>query len=174
MPDIELSMVAYYDVVDAIGIDTYIQFLHEINAVQNGIVGGRPEQMRCMAAQGFKTGYGISYSAPEDDLEDLKTVTVDRDDFFYMRTKRRVETVNRKYPTWKQRVDLVRSYGYSNPIIAVADVRTKEDLEERRDAGISRVIVGNVLMNLWGNEHKLWELLSEFQSTERSQKCLSE
>ena len=163
-PEIDLSIVVYPDVYNAIGLEKYLEFLKEINATNNIMCGDDEAVKKEMRAKGVTYIEHVSYGDPEYDLERLQEQNLPEEQIVTMRTKRRVEHLNRRYDTWEKRCSLFHSYGIPSKLYAVADIQTKEDMLERKEAGLDGAIVGNVLMRLWNDEEKLWALFNEFQS----------
>lgn len=163
-PDIDLSVVVYTDVVETIGYRKYLDFLKEIGAKNNMIAGDLPEFRKMMDEEGVTYFRGFSYSDPEYDLEELMKLNLTEEDIVCTRTRRRVESINRRYDTWEKRIALAKSYGLKAKIYAVAEIETKEDMLERKNAGCDGAIIGNKLMRLWNEPDKLWKLFDEFQS----------
>lgn len=163
-PGIDISMVVYSDVVQKIGLEKFVLFLKEIGAVYSGIADMTQEDYDCFDKYGVSYFNAVSYSDPEYDLERLVEKGVTENDLIGMRTRRRVETINRKCDSWADRVKMVREYGIQSKLYAVADIKTKDDMIERRDAGMDGAIVGNILMNKWDDREALLEVLHSFQS----------
>ena len=159
------TIVVYTDVVDSIGAEKYVAFLKEIRATNNMIAGDMPEVLRMMDENEVTYTYFISYNDPEYDIERLKALNLEKKNIICMRTRRRTDALNRKYDTWEKRVKLVRESGIKASLYAVAEISSKEDMLERKNAGMDGAIVGNMLMRLWNNEADLWKLLDDFQST---------
>jgi tryptophan synthase alpha chain len=165
-PDIDISIVVYPDVINAIGKERYIDFLEEINAKNNMIACGYvSEVMELMKQRGITYTYFISYSDPEYEIENLLDLNLSKENIVRMRTKRRTDALNRRYDTWEKRVKLVRESGIKASLYAVAEIASKEDMLERKNAGMDGAIVGNSLMRLWDDENALMKLLDDFQST---------
>ncbi len=162
-PDMLISMVVYADVIDAIGVEKYVDFLREIGAESNMIAGEHLACKKLMDEKGISYVKGaIAYHQPEYDIEDAKEYG--ENDIVLMRTRRVTESVNRKCHAWADRVKLARDGGVKCQIWAVAEIGSGADMAERKNAGMQGAIVGNVLMRLWDDEEKLWKLLAEFQS----------
>lgn len=161
-PDLQISVVVYPDVIEAIGLDRYVAFLKEIDAKNNMIAGDMPEAVAAFEQNGITLFGGISYNDPEEGIERYRGVGPEK--LVCMRTKRKTDPLNRNYHSWKDRVKLLRDSGIQVTLYAVAEIESKEQLQERKDAGMQGAIIGNILMRLWDEEEKLWALLDEFQS----------
>ena len=161
-PGLAISMVVYPDVIEAIGAEQYVAFLKEIGAQNNMIAGASPEARTLMEREGITCTGFISYLDPEPDIHGYCGSHADK--ILCLRTRREVEPVHPKWNTWESRVVLARSHGLTNPLYAIAEIATGEQLAERRDAGMQGAILGNALMRLWNDETALWALLAEFQS----------
>ena len=162
-PDMTISMVVYTDVIDAIGVEKYVDFLQEIGAEYNMIAGEHPACKKRMEEKGIScVKGGIAYHQPEYDIEDAREYG--ENDIVLMRTKRVTESLNRRCHAWADRIKLARDGGVKCQIWAVAEIGSGADMAERKNAGAQGAIVGNVLMRLWNDEEKLWKLLDEFQS----------
>ena len=163
-PSIKLSIVVYADVIDAIGCDRYVAFLKELGTANNMIAGDMPEARKAMEEMGVTCTYFITYNDPEYDIERLLLLNLNKENIITMRTKRRTDSLNRRYDTWDKRVKLVHDSGIKASLYAVAEIFSKKDMLERKNAGLDGAIVGNSLMQLWDDEPALWILLNEFQS----------
>lgn len=162
-PDMTISMVVYTDVIDAIGVERYVDFLQEIGAEYNMIAGEHTVCKKLMDERGvsFIRGH-IAYHQAEYDIEEVREFG--ENEIALMRTKRVTESLNRRCHTWADRVKLARDGGVKCQLWAVAEIGSGADMAERKNAGMQGAIVGNVLMRLWNDEEKLWKLLDEFQS----------
>lgn len=162
-PTLELHIVVYPDVIDAIGIERFTVFCKEVEAFTVRIAGTETFQdyINYLDTHGIVTSDCINYAMPEEDIERCRATK----GIIHMRTKRKTEAPNRGLETWEQRLRYVRDKGVTARIFATADMKTAEDLIAARDAGADGVYVGNVLMNLWDNEEALWKLLAEMEAT---------
>lgn len=164
-PDIQLSIVVYKDVIDAIGIEKFTDFCNELKMYSVRLAGTdeREAYTTYMRDHGLYTVEGIGYYMPQDNIDRVKGIN----NIVTLRTRRKTEVPNRGLETWKQRIDYIRAQGVTAPIFAVADMKTADDLMAARDGGADGVIVGNVLMRLWDDDEKFQEKLKELQSCAR-------
>jgi len=162
-PELEIHVVVYPDVVDAIGIEKFTDFCKEINAFTVRIAGTETfeDYNNYMDSHGLVTSDCINYAMPDEDVERCRNTK----GIIHMRTRRKTEAPNRGLETWEQRIKYVRERGVSARIFATADMKTADDLIVAREAGADGVYVGNVVMNLWNNEEQLWKLLAEMEAT---------
>ena len=162
-PGLEIHVVVYPDVVDAIGLEKFTEFCREINAFTVRIAGTDPcaESIRYLNGHGQITSDCIGYYMPEEDIERCRSAR----GIIHMRSRRKTDAPNRGLETWAQRIAYVRGRGVSARIFATADMKTAQDLAVAREAGADGAYVGNVLMNLWNDEEALWKLLHEMQAT---------
>ncbi len=162
-PSLEIHVVVYPDVVESIGIGKFCDFCLEIGAFTVRIAGTETfeEYISYLDNHGVITSDCINYSMPDEDVERCRRTK----GIIHMRTKRKTEAPNRGLETWEQRLRYVREHGVTARVFATADMKTAQDLIAARDAGADGVYVGNVLMNLWDDEDKLWKLLAEMEAT---------
>lgn len=161
--NLQIHIVVYPDVVAAIGIEKFVKFCKNANAYTVRIAGTEvfPDYVSALNDAGLPVSDSINYFMPEEDIERCKSTT----GIIHMRTRRKTEAPNRGLETWKDRIAYVRNKGVTARIFATADMKTAADLITAREGGADGVYVGNVLMNLWNDEEKLWSLLHEMQMT---------
>ena len=162
-PTLEIHIVVYPDVIDSIGIEKFTDFCKEINAFTVRIAGSETfvDYIKYLDDHGLVTSDYINYFMPEEDFERCQNTK----GIIHIRTKRKTEAPNRGFETWAQRIPYIRSKGVTARLFATADMKTAEDLIAAREGGADGVYVGNVLMNLWDDEEKLFKLLSEMEAT---------
>ena len=162
-PTLEIHIVVYPDVIDSIGIEKFTDFCKEINAFTVRIAGSETfvDYIKYLDDHGLLTSDYINYYMPEEDFERCQNTK----GIIHIRTKRKTEAPNRGFETWEQRIPYIRNKGVTARLFATADMKTAEDLIAAREGGADGVYVGNVLMNLWDDEEKLFKLLSEMEAT---------
>lgn len=160
-PAMELNIVVYPDVVEAIGLENFCAFAKEIDAASVRIAGTDPcaDYISYLNENGVKTFDAISYHWTEEAVERIKK----SGNPVMMRARRKTEMVNPACDSWKDRVDLLRSKGMTSFLFAVADISTGAEVLERKRGGTDGAIIGNSLMRLWGDEDKLFALMREFE-----------
>lgn len=160
-PDISLSVVVYKDIIDTIGIEKFTDFCNEINAYSIRLAGNddREAYTEYMLSHGLFCVEGIGYYMSQDHIDRV----IGRNCIIVLRTRRKTEAPNRGYETWEQRIKYIREKGVTAPLYAIADMRTAADLEAAKEGGANGTIVGNVLMQLWNDEEKLWAKFDELQ-----------
>lgn len=162
-PGIELSVVVYKDVMDAIGIEKFAEFCKEIDAFTVRLAGHdeREAYTKVLHEKGLKTVEAIDYYMSEAPIARAREATT----FVTMRSKRKTEAPNPGLESWQDRVAHVRERGVTAPIFAVADMKTADNINAAKQGGASGTIVGNALMQLWDqDEAALWDKFAEFQS----------
>ena len=161
--NLQIHIVVYPDVVAEIGINKFVDFCKDVNAYTVRIAGTEvfPAYVDALKEAGLPVSDTINYFMPEEDIERCKNTT----GIIHMRSKRKTEAPNRGLETWKDRIAYVRKKGVTARIFATADMKTADDLIAAKNGGADGVYVGNVLMNLWNDEKKLWPLLHEMQMT---------
>lgn len=161
-PQIELSLVVYRDVMDAIGIEKLTDFCTEIRAhtVRQAGRDERDAYAQVLHRRGLPTVEAIDYAMSEESVDRARRATC----FVTMRTRRAGETPLPGLETWTKRIALARSRGVHAPIFAIADMTAAKHLTAAREGGAAGVVVGNVLMRLWDNEDALWEKFNELQA----------
>lgn len=161
-PDLELHVVVYADVVDAIGIDNFIAFGKEIGVASYMIPGLSMENHRYIEEHGIRV---FRFVAHEMDPEDVKFCAQgDENEYICIRNQKPGEIGRPGLQTWDEKYIYMREHGVKGKIYSVFGIKTKETLQNVKDSGADGAIIGNVLMHLWGDEEKLWALLSDFQS----------
>ena len=163
-PEVDISIVVYPDVIEAIGLEKYMGFLKEIRAKDNILCTEEAALFEAFDKNGLTYINNIPYNDPEYGIEENQRWKDDSEHIITMRTRRRTDAVNRRCDRWEDRVKLARKGGLNCKLYAVADVQTAEDVAERKKAGLDGVIIGNVLMRLWDNEEELWKRLASFES----------
>lgn len=160
--DLNLSIVVYKDVIDTIGIEVFTDFCKEISMYSVRLAGNdeRVPYTEYMTSHGLFCIEGVGYYMPQEHIDWV----MGRSCIVTLRTKRKTEAPNRGLETWSQRIGYLRDKGVQAPIYAIADMRTAEDLKAAKDGGADGTIVGNVLMQLWDDEERLWAKFQELQS----------
>ncbi|MDD5953779.1 MAG: tryptophan synthase subunit alpha [Firmicutes bacterium] len=164
-PGIDLHVVVYNDVVDAIGVDRFIAFGKEVQVRSFMIPGASTENFERIESGGIKVFRTIPHELPEDRI--LHAIAGGKDCFISLRNKKPGEVDVPGYETWPKKYAYIRSRGVQGDIYSVFGIKTKEQLLEVRETGGRGAIIGNVLMRLWDDEKKLWELMESFQSVAR-------
>ncbi len=164
-PDLELHVVVYTDVVDSIGIEKFVEFGKEINVASFMIPFNRREIWEYIEEHGIPDMKVILNALPDEEIEAaVETCNRGYKQIVSLRNRKPGETDRPGCETWAGRYNYARKAGITSPIVSVFGIKTKETLQEVKNSGADGAIIGNVLMNLWNDEEKLWDLLSQFQS----------
>ena len=84
-------------------------------------------------------------------------------DVIALNYRQHVQSARTEYPSYADKIRYLREQGIRTRLFAVEGIATPEMMREVCDAGTDGALVGNVLMRLWDNEDKLWELFKQFQ-----------
>lgn len=161
-PQIDLHVVVYDDVVDSIGVEKFIAFGKEISVASFMIPGVTLANFERIESEGIKIFRSITHELHEDRIS--LAIAGKEDCFIALRNKKPGEEDVPGYETWTKKYNYIRSRGVRGPAYSVFGLKTKEQVQEIRDAGGRGAIIGNVLMRLWDDEEKLWALMESFQS----------
>lgn len=164
-PDLELHVVVYTDVVDSIGIEKFVQFGKEINVASFMIPFNRREIWEYIERSGIPFMRVVLNELPDHEIaEAVEECELGMPTIVSLRNRKPGEIDRPGCETWTGRYNYARKAGITAPIVSVFGIKNKETLQEVKDSGADGAIIGNVLMNLWNEEDKLWELFDQFQS----------
>ena len=161
-PELELHVVVYNDVVDAIGVEKFIAFGKEIGVRSFMIPGASLENFERIESEGIKIFRSIPHELPEARIQ--LAIAGGENSFISLRNKKPGEHDVPGYETWPKKFAYIRQRGVKGRVYSVFGIRTYEQLLEVRQTGGAGAIIGNVLMRLWDDEEKLWPLMESFQS----------
>lgn len=161
-PELELHVVVYNDVVDAIGVEKFIAFGKEISVRSFMIPGASLENFERIESEGIKIFRSIPHELPEARIQ--LAIAGGENSFISLRNKKPGEHDVPGYETWPKKFAYIRQRGVKGRVYSVFGIRTYEQLLEVRQTGGAGAIIGNVLMRLWDDEEKLWPLMESFQS----------
>lgn len=159
-PQLEIHLVVYADVVDAVGVERFGDFCVEIGTYS--VLAGDKEKMAYLNTRGIATAAFIGYDTSDEAIEiakrnDQQIVFVSNANG---RTKPREGLV-----TWSERIGYIRRQGVRAPIFGVTGIKTPEELRMVKEAGADGAYIGSIMMQLWDNEPELWKLLDAFQAS---------
>jgi len=160
-PDLEIHIVVYPDVVEAIGLKKFAEFCKEIGSYT--IRDGNVEYVDWINKEyGLRISNFVFYYLPESDI--LRAAG--NGNLTMLRSnKDHPEWVPRDgLHSWTDRVAYIRNRGVEGPVFAVAGILTKEQLEDVKAAKADGAYIGTTLMKLWDDEEALWKLLDELES----------
>lgn len=160
-PQLDLNLVVYPDVIENIGRDEFISFIKSAGIHTVMIAGGNKELSNFLREHIEVIGR-IDRNLIDEEL--AETAKYPAASLFNFNYKRHSEIAPHGCRTFKEKIDYIRKAGVKCKIIAVEGVSTVEKLDEVKMAGCDGVLVGNVFMNLWSDENKLWKLFKAFQS----------
>lgn len=161
-PDIEIHIVVYNDVVDTIGLETFSAFCKAVGAASLMIPACSEENMKYLEGAGFKIFKSVIHEMSEEDID--RCVQEGPDGLIVLRNKKPGEVDRPGFETWEKKYAYLRERGVTGPIYSVFGISSKEELAAIKATGARGAIIGNVLMRLWDDEEKLWELFHAFQS----------
>ncbi len=168
-PELELHVVVYTDVIESIGIEKFTEFAQEIDVAGIMLPFTRQDIIDYMEERGVPDMKVILNELPDAEIE--QAVRSDKKGYKQIVSLRNHKPgeVNRPgCETWAKRYNYARNAGITSPIVSVFGIKTKEALQEVKGSGADGAIIGNVLMNLWSDEEKLWNLFDQFQSLHES------
>ena len=161
-PALDLHLVAYPDVVETIGRQRFIAFCKSAK-----IASFMPVSQDIQYKISFKKDGLTVVESIDNDLNDiavLHAATLRENDVVTFRYKDHTKHSQLGIATLAQKVSYLRERGVKSKIYAVEGISSQEMMREVRDSGMDGAFVGNVLMELWDNEDKLWSLFDAFQS----------
>ena len=158
-PALEMHLVVYADVVDAIGLERFGDFCVEIGAYS--VLAGDKEKMAYLNTRGIATAAFIGYDTSDKAIELARENN--RQIVFVSNANGRTQP-REGLVTWAERIGYIRSAGVSAPIFGVTGIKTPEELRRVKEAGADGAYIGSIMMQLWDNEPELWRLLDAFQA----------
>lgn len=161
-PDLEIHIVVYDDVITSIGLREFCDFVEEVQAASIMVPGLSVFHFIYAAGRGIKVFRSIIHEMPEEAV--LAATMASEDDYICLRNRKPGEEDKPGYDTWGKKYDHIRSRGVKGNCYSVFGIKTKEELAKVKEAGGAGAIIGNVLMHLWDDEERLWELFDAFQS----------
>lgn len=164
-PELALHVVVYTDVIESIGIEKFTEFCKEINAASIMLPFTRQDIIDYVEEHGVADMKVILNELPDSEIE--QAVNSDKNGYkqiVSLRNRKPGEVDRPGCESWNKRYNYARNAGITSPIVSVFGIKTKEALQEVKDSGADGAIIGNVLMNLWKDEDKLWSLFDQFQS----------
>lgn len=164
-PDFELQMVSYEDVLLSIGTIKYINFCKKNNIKTVRIAGdGIIEQARMdFNASGIDTLAFIDFNMPQKEID----IAVETGRSVMLRNIRNGMTPRDGMISWEERISFLRDSGITAPIYATAGLKNGKDILEAKNAGADGAFIGSCLMNLWGNDAKVFILLDELEKSSK-------
>ncbi len=161
-PNLEIHIVVYDDVIDSIGLEKFCSFIKEINAASIMVPGITPEHREYAEKQGIQVFRTTTHEMHDEDID--LCAEGKEDSYISLRNKKPGEVDRPGYETWEKKYAYMRQRGVKGNIYSVFGIKSKEELAAIKKTGARGAIIGNVLMRLWDNEDKLWNLFADFQS----------
>lgn len=158
---LELHLVAYPDVVESIGREKFVSLCQEIGIASFMPVSSDPEYRRSFKRDGLVVVENMDVALPDEEVD--YAACLGEHEVIALNYKRHKECARAGLPTFKDKVNFLRDRGVKAKIYAVEGIADAGMMEEVKEAGVQRAFVGNVLMRLWDEEEKLWELFDAFQ-----------
>lgn len=158
-PHLEIHLVVYPDVVDAIGLERFGDFCTELGVYS--VLAGDKEKMTYLNTRGIATATFIGYDTSDAAIALAKEN--DQQIVFVSNANGRTQP-REGLVTWEERIGYIRAAGITAPIFGVTGIKTPEELERVKQAGADGAYIGSIMMQLWNNEPELWKLLDGFQA----------
>lgn len=162
-PKLELHIVVYNDVIDSIGLERFRDFCKEVGAESLMIPGSSSENLLFLEINGFRVFRSIIHEMPEVRIQLAEAVG--ENGIISLRNKKPGEVDKPGFETFEKKYDyVVNTRKVRSPIYSVFGISSPEELLRVKKTGARGAIIGNVLMKLWDNEEKCFELLRGFQA----------
>ena len=161
-PSLELHIVVYDDVIESVGTQKFCDFVLEIGAASIMVPGITAEHFIYAHGRGIKIFRSVIHELPESSL--LAATMSDPDDYVALRNRKPGEVDKHGFESWEKKYRYLRERGVKGQIYSVFGISSKQELAIIKDSGARGAIIGNILMRLWDDEQKLWEVFDNFQS----------
>ena len=160
-PDVEIHLVLYPDVIESIGIQRFVEFFKAGDFSSLMLVSADAPLRDALCAAGIPLLSYMSKDMPQQEV--MEAAQLPATDVLALNYRQHVQSARTEYPSYADKIRYLREQGIRTRLFAVEGIATPEMMREVCDAGTDGALVGNVLMRLWDNEDKLWELFKQFQ-----------
>ncbi len=160
-PGVEIHLVLYPDVIESIGFDRFVRFFLEAGFSSLMLVSTDETLRATLRDAGITLLSSMSKDMTQEEI--AKAVLASPDDVVALNYRLHTQSVRTEYPTFRDKIRFLRERGVRARLFAVEGIATREMMQEVRDAGADGALVGNVLMRLWDEQDKLWDLFRQFQ-----------
>lgn len=161
-PDVEMHLVLYPDVIESIGLERFAEYFLEAGYSSLMLVS-TDQNLRARVRQaGITLLSSVSVDLTEEEV--AWAAQAQSEEVITLCYRLHTESVRTEYPTYADKLRFLRQHGVRAKLFAVEGIASKEMMKEVRNAGADGALVGNVLMRLWDEPDKLWDLFDQFQS----------
>ncbi len=161
-PSLEIHIVVYDDVIDSIGLEKFCRFIQNIHAASIMVPGMTDAHRAYAESLGIAVFRSTTHEMKDEQIDFCAAAR--EDSYICLRNKKPGEADRPGCETWEKKYAFMRARGVKGNIYSVFGIKTKEELAAVKKTGARGAIIGNVLMRLWDDEEKLWNLLADFQS----------
>lgn len=156
LPNTEIMINIYEDTILEIGYEKFMKFMNKLGTNKLLLAGKRfPEVRKTLVENGY---YASSFVTREVLDEDLK-IAEKSNGFIYLQGFGDESLYNKKYPTLKSCVEVVRPLIQDRNIYCGIGVHTVEQIKEVYKAGADGVFLGSILIKEEDNIKKQAELI---------------
>lgn len=160
-PHVEIHLVLYPDVIESIGFNRFVSYFLEAGFSSLMLVSTDEALRSALRDAGITLLSSISKDMTEAEL--AMATSASAEDVIALNYRLHTQSARTQYPTFADKIRFLRERGVCARVFAVEGIATKEMMLEVRDAGADGALVGNVLMRLWNEPDKLWDLFRQFQ-----------
>ncbi|WP_273398936.1 tryptophan synthase subunit alpha [Traorella massiliensis] len=160
-PSLEINLLLFTQVMQEIGFDCLISFYDKckINSVICPDVNDHLDVRDILTSRGMKFVAPFHYDVNESELKNC----LDSKGFVYMQAfPPSWQKVKKGYETPDKIVDYLRKNGVKQEIYAGVGIKTLEDVETIKKAGVDGFFVGSSLMKLLDDPIQLHRKITEF------------